>query len=633
MKKLFAFMLGFMLVASILGSERVVIVSEDFENQCSLFTNKNGSFYNDASISYRKPLYAPISVSGSYSIGVSWPSMYLTSIPINTIIYTDIMLQYRLSALSLDTSDGMDPGDYVWTQIKKKSDTQFTDYIKISGSSSNNSYWSYTGGIGIASTVYPNIATYQPSGSGERTTDGYSTVIIYSLPSDEALQISIIARSSSSTELWLIDDFKLTGIPIPLSAPVITQPTAISYEGFTAHWNAVQYATSYSIQLSTTNTFEEILWESNPITKLSFRVQNLEPQTTYYYRIKASNIATSSEFSEVKSVTTSERLSGFGSGTIIDGNSVNILVTPLNGFTNNDVEITPNQPTNADFTVNVSRINNDLIFNIACSDISQLNGEYILHHEGSDFYPNYVYTSGGDIERWLTNDSSTEIKIQNISSKGNVDITLQQEETLPVELTNFNADLDYRNRIRLQWVTQSEANLLGYYIYRNCADNFSSAKVVSPLIGATNTSQQQIYAFTDETINAGGIYYYWLQSIDYNASENIFGPAIYKFELPETGVGVEIPLQEGIRSVYPNPCNPATTINYELEGAETVQLSIYNLKGQRVVDKTFEHSGKGSYNYFWNGCDERGKECATGIYNVIMRCGERIYIRKLTLLK
>jgi len=210
---------------------------------------------------------------------------------------------------------------------------------------------------------------------------------------------------------------------------------------------------------------------------------------------------------------------------------------------------------------------------------------------------------------------------------------ITQEETLPVELTNFNAHLDYRNRIRLQWVTQSEANLLGYYIYRNCADNFSSAKVVSPLIGATNTSQQQIYAFTDETINAGGIYYYWLQSIDYNASENIFGPSIYKFELPETGVGVEIPLQEGIRSVYPNPCNPATTINYELEGAETVQLSIYNLKGQRVVDKTFEHSGKGSYNYFWNGCDERGKECATGIYNVIMRCGERIYIRKLTLLK
>ncbi|MBP9037729.1 MAG: hypothetical protein KBG38_08175, partial [Candidatus Cloacimonas sp.] len=44
---------------------------------------------------------------------------------------------------------------------------------------------------------------------------------------------------------------------------------------------------------------------------------------------------------------------------------------------------------------------------------------------------------------------------------------ITQEETLPVELTNFNADLDYRNRIRLQWVTQSEANLLGYYIYRN----------------------------------------------------------------------------------------------------------------------------------------------------------------------
>ncbi|MCK9158837.1 MAG: T9SS type A sorting domain-containing protein [Candidatus Cloacimonas sp.] len=620
------------LLGIFLRAERVVIVSEDFENSCNLFNIIQGApcYYSGYTPNNDYPSNSPRYASGYYSIGVENGNIQMISNTIDTSCYSDIELTLRDAAISLYSGNGMDSGDYISIYISPDNGITIPEIIRIYGN--NNCFWSFSGGTGIAQTSYPNKLFFTSEAGGERTSDGYSKIKITNIPSTMQLKIKIWFKCDSN-ELWLIDDLKLTGIPIPLSVPFVNQPTAISYEGFTAHWNAIQYATNYTIQISTTSTFEEILWESNPITKLSFRVQNLEPQTTYYYRIKASNIATSSEFSEVKSVTTSERLSGFGSGTIIDGNSVNILVTPLNGFTNNDVEITPNQPTNADFTVNVSRINNDLIFNIACSDISQLNGEYILHHEGSDFYPNYVYTSGGDIERWLTNDSSTEIKIQNISSKGNVDITLQQEETLPVELTNFNAHLDYRNRIRLQWVTQSEANLLGYYIYRNCADNFSSAKVVSPLIGATNTSQQQIYAFTDETINAGGIYYYWLQSIDYNASENIFGPSIYKFELPETGVGVEIPLQEGIRSVYPNPCNPATTINYELEGAETVQLSIYNLKGQRVVDKTFEHSGKGSYNYFWNGCDERGKECATGIYNVIMRCGERIYIRKLTLLK
>ncbi len=633
MKKLFAFMLGFMLVTSILGSERVVIVSEDFENQCSLFTNKNGSFYNDASISYRKPLYAPISVSGSYSIGVSWPSMYLTSIPINTIIYTDIMLQYRLSALSLDTSDGMDPGDYVWTQIKKKSDTQFTDYIKISGSSSNNSYWSYTGGIGIASTVYPNIATYQPSGSGERTTDGYSTVIIYSLPSDEALQISIIARSSSSTELWLIDDFKLTGIPIPLSAPVITQPTAISYEGFTAHWNAVQYATSYSIQLSTTNTFEEILWESDPTTNLLYRVQNLEPEITYYYRIKASNVATASEFSDVYTVTTSTMSIGYGSGTIIDGNSVNIIVAPLSGFTNNNVEIIPTQPTNADFTVSVNQIGNKLIYNIACSEISHLNGSYILHHEGSTLNPNCVNVSNGYINEWSTENGVTNLSVDGISTKGSLCIILQEENTLPVELTNFRADIDYRNRIRLQWVTQSEANLLGYYVYRNSAEDFSNATIVSPMIEATNIANLQIYTFIDETVNTAGNYYYWLNCISYNGKDELFGPAICKYEFPETGSGLAIPLQEGIRGIYPNPFNPETTINYELESPGSAEIAIYNFKGQRVINKTFDHSGKGSYKYLWNGCDDKGRICGSGIYTVVVRCGEKKYFRKVALVK
>jgi len=620
------------LLGIFLRAERVVIVSEDFENSCNLFNIIQGApcYYSGYTPNNDYPSNSPRYASGYYSIGVENGNIQMISNTIDTSCYSDIELTLRDAAISLYSGNGMDSGDYISIYISPDNGITIPEIIRIYGN--NNCFWSFSGGTGIAQTSYPNKLFFTSEAGGERTSDGYSKIKITNIPSTMQLKIKIWFKCDSN-ELWLIDDLKLTGIPIPLSAPVITQPTAISYEGFTAHWNAVQYATSYSIQLSTTNTFEEILWESDPTTNLLYRVQNLEPEITYYYRIKASNVATASEFSDVYTVTTSTMSIGYGSGTIIDGNSVNIIVAPLSGFTNNNVEIIPTQPTNADFTVSVNQIGNKLIYNIACSEISHLNGSYILHHEGSTLNPNCVNVSNGYINEWSTENGVTNLSVNGISTKGSLCIILQEENTLPVELTNFRADIDYRNRIRLQWVTQSEANLLGYYIYRNCADNFSSAKVVSPLIGATNTSQQQIYAFTDETINTGGIYYYWLQSIDYNASENIFGPAIYKFELPETGVGVEIPLQEGIRSVYPNPCNPATTINYELEGAETVQLSIYNLKGQRVVDKTFEHSGKGSYNYFWNGCDERGKECATGIYNVIMRCGERIYIRKLTLLK
>jgi hypothetical protein len=183
------------------------------------------------------------------------------------------------------------------------------------------------------------------------------------------------------------------------------------------------------------------------------------------------------------------------------------------------------------------------------------------------------------------------------------------------------------------WVTQSETNLLGYYIYRNDVDDVTNAELVSPLIEATNNTSLQLYIYTDETINEAGNYHYWLQCIDYNGKEKLFGPSICKYELPVTVSGAEIPLREGITSIFPNPFNPCTTISYDMDNAGLMELAIYNIKGQKVWGKILEHSGKGNYKYLWNGCDEKGKECSSGIYTVIMRCGERNYIRKMTILQ
>jgi len=208
-----------------------------------------------------------------------------------------------------------------------------------------------------------------------------------------------------------------------------------------------------------------------------------------------------------------------------------------------------------------------------------------------------------------------------------------EEDTLPVELSNFRAELDYQNRIKLMWVTQSEVNLLGYYIYRNNEDDVTTAELISPIITASNTTSTQLYVFTDTSVNEAGDYHYWLQCIDYKGNEKFFGPSICRYEFPGTNSGSEIPLREGIRSIFPNPFNPCTTINYEMESAGSMELAIYNIKGQKVLGKTFEHSEKGNYKFLWDGCDEKGNVCSSGIYTVIMRCGERNYIRKMTILQ
>ena len=99
------------------------------------------------------------------------------------------------------------------------------------------------------------------------------------------------------------------------------------------------------------------------------------------------------------------------------------------------------------------------------------------------------------------------------------------EETLPVEMSSFSATLTANNYVQLNWVTQSETNLQGYYVYRCTAANLSSASIVSGLIQPTNTSSQQSYSFLDSEIYQSGQYYYWLYSMEMDGHGSFHGPA------------------------------------------------------------------------------------------------------------
>jgi hypothetical protein len=65
---------------------------------------------------------------------------------------------------------------------------------------------------------------------------------------------------------------------------------------------------------------------------------------------------------------------------------------------------------------------------------------------------------------------------------------------------------------------------------------------------------------------------------------------------------------------FPNPCSPETTISFELKRDAELELSIYNLKGQKVREITKGSMFKGSHRFIWNGKDANQKSVASGIY-------------------
>ncbi len=92
---------------------------------------------------------------------------------------------------------------------------------------------------------------------------------------------------------------------------------------------------------------------------------------------------------------------------------------------------------------------------------------------------------------------------------------------------------------------------------------------------------------------------------------------------------------------YPNPFSISggnrqngTTIKMTLSKAGNVDLSIYNIKGQKVKDLLKAYSEKGEYSNFWDGTDENNKRVSSGNYFIKLSVdGEIQAVKKCLLLK
>ncbi len=86
-------------------------------------------------------------------------------------------------------------------------------------------------------------------------------------------------------------------------------------------------------------------------------------------------------------------------------------------------------------------------------------------------------------------------------------------------------------------------------------------------------------------------------------------------------------------SIFPNPFNPSTTIQYSLPQTEKVVIEIYNVLGEHIktLINKFEEAGKHSIN--WLGKDEYNNKVSSGIYFIRINNGKNFQTRKIIFLK
>ena len=138
-----------------------------------------------------------------------------------------------------------------------------------------------------------------------------------------------------------------TGKLLPSLAPVAAAATAVKDTSFTANWAASAGATSYRLDVSTSNTFDTFVsgYENKSVSGTSQSVTGLTAGTTYYYRVRAVGAGGTSENSNPITIAL-----GYATGGIMKlhaGKWYHIFLTTATGANN----FKPSAELSADYLV------------------------------------------------------------------------------------------------------------------------------------------------------------------------------------------------------------------------------------------------------------------------------------------
>lgn len=163
--------------------------------------------------------------------------------------------------------------------------------------------------------------------------------------------------------------------------------------------------------------------------------------------------------------------------------------------------------------------------------------------------------------------------------------------------------------------------------------NWLAALAHSGIIEPTQTDNIELF-LSPQNLTLGNYYASLLFHSNSANLPNLLVPI--HLSISETTVTDEnSPAVIGIQLVgnYPNPFNPATTIIYRLDNAAEIELTVYNVKGQRIDRFQQSHHSGGIFSYLWNGSKENGEVAASGVYFYELRSGRFVSSKRMILIK
>ena len=153
----------------------------------------------------------------------------------------------------------------------------------------------------------------------------------------------------------------------------------------------------------------------------------------------------------------------------------------------------------------------------------------------------------------------------------------------------------------------------------------------------TDIADGEVKQFVIDSSKVGPVGDFVLIDAFGGALETTFGGG---FTLTATQVPVDVdsdnptvPATFSLSQNYPNPFNPRTVIKYSVARKSEVNISVFNILGQKVTTLVDGEVEAGPNQAIWDGYDGSGNQVASGIYFYKMTTTDFVETRKMVLMR
>ena len=211
--------------------------------------------------------------------------------------------------------------------------------------------------------------------------------------------------------------------------------------------------------------------------------------------------------------------------------------------------------------------------------------------------------------------------------------------TLPSESQFISADLNFDGELNVLDIVSLVNSILGFASL-NVNENvnatlYKNELTTKGLIGGIQFTGELISILNGDDIIVSN----YGKSIIYNLNgtlkTKVFTFDSYPDDLivsSSTAQKVNIvagsPLVFKLNEVYPNPFNPSTTISYLIDRNFNINISLYNMVGEKVSELVNTKQVPGEYSVSWEANNQ-----PSGLYLVMLSAGNQIKTQKIMLVK